>query len=218
MVLSVNSSGKKVGVGLRMDKGKIKVSEFVGKHEADNLVLKIRELLGENGLEGKDLSGLAVVLGPGSYTGLRSGLAVVNALGWGLALPTWGVDRLRLMAECWLVKNKTFKGRIYVLLPALIKVYFGGEFLVKEGEVEQSGDFFRGPLPWLRNKLSRRGLILGNLLMEESQYIKKELAKSCLGVKKVKEGGEIWWGQLSRPRIQSRGVLEPIYYNRPRIS
>lgn len=54
---------------------------------AETLNFKIEEMLGESKLAYEDLNGLAIFKGPGSFTGLRIGMSVANALAYGLNIP-----------------------------------------------------------------------------------------------------------------------------------
>ena len=51
------------------------------------LIYEINELLNANDISKSDLSGIAVFKGPGSFTGLRIGISVANAMADGLELP-----------------------------------------------------------------------------------------------------------------------------------
>jgi len=57
---------------------------------SDTLLLKIEEILNRNKLDKKDLKGLVVYEGPGSFTGLRIGISVMNALSYSLNIPISG--------------------------------------------------------------------------------------------------------------------------------
>lgn len=59
----------------------------------------IDEVLKEAGIKAKDLDGLAVTLGPGSFTGLRIGFATVQGLAFGLDLPVVALSTLQVMAK-----------------------------------------------------------------------------------------------------------------------
>lgn len=57
---------------------------------AKNLLRYLTETLAESGRTLHDLTGIGVMTGPGSFTGLRIGMAVCNTLADGLAIPIVG--------------------------------------------------------------------------------------------------------------------------------
>src|SRR3972149_5808009 len=52
----------------------------------------IDEVLKKEKLSLKDIKEIEVETGPGSFTGLRVGVSVANALGWSLGIPVNGKD------------------------------------------------------------------------------------------------------------------------------
>ena len=48
---------------------------------------KIEEILNKSSISLKDVQGIIVFQGPGSFTGLRIGISVANALAYGLGVP-----------------------------------------------------------------------------------------------------------------------------------
>ena len=74
----------------------------VGRGGARNLTELIWRLLAEQGLQPCELDLVACDVGPGSFTGLRLGLATARALAWGLGLPVVGIGSLEAMvADAW---------------------------------------------------------------------------------------------------------------------
>src|SRR5437868_6799212 len=60
------------------------------KYGSQVLLPLIEKILKKNKLQFKDLKEIEVETGPGSFTGLRVGVAVANALGFGLKIPVNG--------------------------------------------------------------------------------------------------------------------------------
>ena len=63
------------------------------------LIPAVRELLARAGLNVDDLDGLAVGLGPGSYTGLRIGITAAKTLAYAIGKPLAGLDSLEIVAR-----------------------------------------------------------------------------------------------------------------------
>ncbi len=57
---------------------------------AKGLLAQLETFLAEYDLRFEDLSGLFIFKGPGSFTGLRIGMTVMNTLAYGLAIPIAG--------------------------------------------------------------------------------------------------------------------------------
>lgn len=62
------------------------------------LVTAIGDCLEAVGLAKQDLDGIAVGIGPGSYTGIRIAVTTAKTLAWSLRLPVYGVSSLAALA------------------------------------------------------------------------------------------------------------------------
>ncbi|EOS55616.1 MULTISPECIES: tRNA (adenosine(37)-N6)-threonylcarbamoyltransferase complex dimerization subunit type 1 TsaB [Paenibacillus] len=62
------------------------------------LVTAIGDCLKAAGLAKQDLDGIAVGVGPGSYTGIRIAVTTAKTLAWSLRLPVYGVSSLAALA------------------------------------------------------------------------------------------------------------------------
>ena len=66
---------------------------------AERLLPLLEQLLSEAGWPKSSLDRLGVGVGPGSFTGLRAGIALAEGLSVGLDRPLWGVGSLLAMAR-----------------------------------------------------------------------------------------------------------------------
>lgn len=64
--------------------------EVKGERKSQIVLSLIDEILKKNKLKLADLSGIEVNTGPGSFTGVRIGVAIANALGFVLKIPING--------------------------------------------------------------------------------------------------------------------------------
>jgi tRNA threonylcarbamoyladenosine biosynthesis protein TsaB len=71
----------------------------VGKGSGEYLLAMLGQILPKTGRKLAELNLIAVGTGPGSYTGIRIGLAAVSGLAEGLQVPVYGVNTLRIIAE-----------------------------------------------------------------------------------------------------------------------
>lgn len=99
-VLGIETSGKSCGFAVVED-GKLLgevLSDSPSKH-VERAVAMIGNLLEEISVGIGGLDGVAVSLGPGSFTGLRIGLGTAKGICFGTGLPLAGVPTLDCMAE-----------------------------------------------------------------------------------------------------------------------
>ena len=67
---------------------------------ARDMLAYLRDRLAENGVSFADISGIGVFRGPGSFTGLRIGLAVLNTIAHEQRIPIVGVTGDAWREEC----------------------------------------------------------------------------------------------------------------------
>ena len=69
-----------------------------GRRHAQTLTLEIHELLNQATVTPGQLQGIAVGLGPGSFTGLRVGLVCAKTLAYALGCPVLGIETYQAIA------------------------------------------------------------------------------------------------------------------------
>jgi tRNA threonylcarbamoyl adenosine modification protein YeaZ len=79
----------------------------VNRDQAKLMIEQLEALFGDAGCDKAQLEGIGVGLGPGSYTGLRVGVATAKGLARGLGLPLVGRPSLEAMAWAALELGQT---------------------------------------------------------------------------------------------------------------
>jgi tRNA threonylcarbamoyladenosine biosynthesis protein TsaB len=125
---------------------------------SERLLPAIDHLLGNAGMAPGDLEGLAVAVGPGSFTGLRIGLSTVKGLALALGIPVAAVPTLDAMAAslpyamfpvCPVLDAR--KGEVYCSL-----------YRWREDRMQREWDYLALPPADLVRRLSEPVIVLGD--------------------------------------------------------
>ncbi len=137
LILAVDTSGKFGSVALAQCERDactpLEVVALEGGTFSAQLVPQIAGLLAKHGFGKTDLEGFAVASGPGSFTGLRVGLAAVKALAEVLQKPIAAVSLLEAVATMGKNQSRT----LAVLDAGRTQVYVA-EYA--EGRLDESGE------------------------------------------------------------------------------
>lgn len=102
MILVIDTSGPECAAGIFDAERNLLVaskSETLGKGHAERLIPMIDEVLKDAGLTLKDMARIGVTTGPGSFTGIRVGVAAARGFALSLGIPAVGVTTLEVVAE-----------------------------------------------------------------------------------------------------------------------
>jgi tRNA threonylcarbamoyladenosine biosynthesis protein TsaB len=99
MILAIDTATQYAGLALYNNDGIFtEESWFAGRNHTIELMPRIARMLKTANLEVNQLTALAVSLGPGSFTGLRIGLAVAKGMALPHKLPVVGIPTLEITA------------------------------------------------------------------------------------------------------------------------
>jgi tRNA threonylcarbamoyladenosine biosynthesis protein TsaB len=131
LILGVDTSGKNGSIALVKFKQEtpqtFEVVPLEGGTFSAQLVPQISELLGRHNLTKREIDGFAVVSGPGSFTGLRVGLAAIKALAEVLQKPIAVVSLLEAIG-----RKSGLNGEVTAVLDAGRSEIYAAEFCVSE--------------------------------------------------------------------------------------
>ena len=100
LILAFETSAKSCSVALHNGEKLLGESfQNTGLTHSQTLMVMAEDLLKVCGKSTKDVTHLAVAAGPGSFTGVRIGVAAAKGFAWGGELPVYGVSTLDAMAR-----------------------------------------------------------------------------------------------------------------------
>lgn len=91
MILVINSAEN--GIDLLLND---KFAHFDAIKQAITLPSAVNDFMTKNNVKMSDLTAIGVIVGPGSFTGIRMGIAYAKGLGIGLNIPVVGVNLFEL--------------------------------------------------------------------------------------------------------------------------
>src|ERR1700681_2855282 len=134
LLLATDTSGKNGSIALaRVTPGQsdveiVEVVPLAGGAFSAQLVPQIAALLENHGYRKTDLGAFAVASGPGSFTGLRVGLAAIKALAEVLQQPIAALSLLEAVA-----RNSASYGRRLAILDAGRREIYVGDYEIDPG-------------------------------------------------------------------------------------
>lgn len=126
LILSLDSSTDACSVALYANGQMDARFELAAKSHTQRLLPMVDELLASNNLTLRDLDAIAFGRGPGSFTGLRICMGIVQGLAFGAQLPVIPVSTLEAMALGYYRANPEISLPVLVTLDARMdEVYWG---------------------------------------------------------------------------------------------
>ncbi|WP_296135153.1 tRNA (adenosine(37)-N6)-threonylcarbamoyltransferase complex dimerization subunit type 1 TsaB [uncultured Eubacterium sp.] len=149
MILSLDSSAVTASVALT-DGDKVIKSEFVnsGLTHSETLMPMVKRVM--DGHSYDELDGIAITAGPGSFTGVRIGVATVKGLAFNDNIPCYSVSTLEAIAYNFTDENAV----VCAVMDARRMQFYNAIFSVKDGVVSRICDDRAISVDDLRKELS----------------------------------------------------------------
>ena len=132
LTLAFETSAKAGSVALTED-GKLLGESYqnTGLTHSQTLMVMAEDLLKQCGKTMADVTAVAVAEGPGSFTGVRIGVAAAKGMSWGGQLPCYGVSTLEAMA----VSLGAYEGHVCACMDARRNQVYNALFLADGGKL-----------------------------------------------------------------------------------
>ena len=131
-ILAFETSAKAASVAL-LDRGKLlrEYYQNTGLTHSQTLMVMAEDLLKSCNLTAKDVEAVAVAAGPGSFTGVRIGVAAAKGFAWGAEIPCYGVSTLEAMA----LGLGVYQGYVVPAMDARRNQVYTAIFYAEKGEL-----------------------------------------------------------------------------------
>ena len=156
-LLAIDTASEACSVGVRAGDREVLRSEILGRGHAERLMGMIAEALAEAGLAAADLDRIAVTVGPGSFTGLRVGIAAARGLALVTGAEAVGIGTLAVHAEA--ARHELGPTPILAVLAAGRGEIYGQAFSADGGE---DGTAEIGPPEKFALRLAANTMIAGS--------------------------------------------------------
>lgn len=121
-ILAIDASTEHCSVALCVDGQRLADVCETPKSHANVLLPMVDNILSEAGISLPELQAIVVSLGPGSFTGIRIGIGVVQGLAYGAKLPVIGFSSLETLAWRAIASTQSTSGKPdhgTIILPCL---------------------------------------------------------------------------------------------------
>ena len=137
LILAFETSAKAASVAL-MEGGKLLGESYqnTGLTHSQTLMVMAEDLLKQCGKTAAQVEAVAVAEGPGSFTGVRIGVAAAKGFAWGKEIPCYGISTLEAMAESLGVYN----GYICPVMDARRSQVYNALFYADGGTIQRHSE------------------------------------------------------------------------------
>lgn len=212
MLLAVDTSTAQVGLAL-YDGAQVP-GEYIwrsAQHHTVELAPAISDILRRCGFSMEDVRALGVALGPGSFTSLRVGLALVKGLALARHLPLIGIPTLDILAS----------SQPLTKLPLVAAIQAGrGRLAVGWYKSSKNGWQAKGPArvvnaDVLLDEIEGPSVVCGELTSEERHRFAEKadvhLASPAQSIRRPAILAELAWARWQEGKVDDEASLAPIY-------
>ena len=215
MLLGIDTSTQSVGIAI-YDGSQILCEEswVSRRYHTVELAGAVDSNLKRAGLSAKDLDLLAIAIGPGSFTGLRIGMALIKGLAYTQQLPVIGIPTLDITARAVPPEKK----RLAAVLQAGRSRLAVGWYQMEAGRWISENVIENLSLPELLDKIDQPCILTGELTKEIRTTVADHdlvtTAAPTLAMRSPKYLAELAWERWQAGDVDDVLTLKPFYLHK----
>lgn len=208
-ILAIDTASKICSVAI-LEKDEIidEINLDNGQTHSENLMPIVDQILSKNHLKLSDLSFISCCTGPGSFTGIRIGIATVKAMAEVAGIPVVGVTSLEALARI----DESEKTKIVLIDARNQQVYCG----VFDKQYQKKEEFMADDIQniFLILKKYENAICIGDGAVLHENLIRSTLVNaefSKENEQKASCGGKIAYQKYLKDEVQNADTILPIY-------
>jgi len=213
MLIAVDTSTAQVGLAL-YDGNQVlgELTWTTRQHHTTELAPALTGLLSRSGVSMDMVSALGVAIGPGSFTSLRVGLALVKGLALARRLPVIGISTLDVIAAA----QPASKHPLLAVIQAGRKRIAFSEYKSLKNEWQVQGPVRSGTVDELADSIESPTIVAGEFSPDDRSRLSKKRAKILLAspaycVRRPSLLAELAWERWQKNEVDDAASLAPIY-------
>lgn len=213
MILAIDTATRSAGLAVH-DGGNVR-AEFTwdtSDHHTVELMPRIVELLDQINISIDQISGLGVSIGPGSFTGVRVGVAAAKGLAIACGIPLVGIRSTDILAYAL----RWCQPPIEVVVRAGRGRWIAARY-IKDAELHQDGDFTLTTADTIGAAWEEPTILCGELSASEQETVKLrlgdrvQLLPPAFALRRAGFLAELAWQRIRSGRHDDPATIQPIY-------
>jgi tRNA threonylcarbamoyladenosine biosynthesis protein TsaB len=227
MLLAIDTSTTQVGIAL-LDAGQLVVESLWNSrvHHTVELAPAVAQLLERAGANAADVDGVAVAIGPGSFTALRVGLAFAKGFALARKVPIIGVPTLDVLAAAQPPSELPLAAVLQAGRGRIALNWYKYQGARGENEADSPGETEGSWLPsgrlqvttvdLLAKSITKTTIVAGEMNTDERQRLARKRARVVLAplhlcVRRPSVLAEIGWRRVAASKVDDAASLAPLY-------
>lgn len=218
MILAIDTATR--WTGLALHDGLAVIAELgwqAHNTQTVELVPAIAEMLQRADMHPADLKGIAVAIGPGSYTGLRIGLGAAKGLALANHTPLLGIPTLDVMAAS--ISRSIVAGQLMAVIEAGRTRVSAAPYRWERQRWVAAAEPDNYSWPELLGLVSELTTFVGEISVEGMKLIRTtkncRMVSPAAAVRRPAFLAEIGWQRLRQDDIDDPRALTPLYFRSP---
>lgn len=213
MLLALDTSTRVVGVALYNGVRVLSEASWLShNHHTVELGPAVADALKKVGIENEALKAVGVAIGPGSFTGLRIGIALAKGLAYSRHLAVIGIPTMEILAAAQPVSNR----RMAAVLEAGRRRLAVGWYQADSGYWKSTGELDNLTVDDFIERITRGTLVCGELGGELRERVTQKCKDAVLtspaqSIRRPAFLAELAWKRWTAGRIDDPATLKPIY-------